>query len=434
MTTPSNRTTWSPPKGYYQVESKLEGFTVFAPQISQKEQAVAGPRTYNCPHCGSTTQYDIAAGGVTCEYCGYTVETQAEKVGRQAQTFEFTLEAVNRANQGWGAERRLLHCDNCGAELSLPENALSITCPFCTSNKVNVRVAPIDQLRPHVIIPFKIQKDITRKNLQEWLGKGWFHPDGLAGSVVVNHFTGIYLPFWTFSADIDARWEAEVGYERTVRHFDKATSTWQNRTEIDWRWEAGNVVIDVTDTLVPGSTHASALILKKLEPYNLNEMTEYNPDFLAGWQANTYDVPLEEAWKVGKETMRERSKRACYANIPTSHVRSFSMDADFKNEVWRIVLLPVYISAYRFEEKIYQVMINGQTGAVAGQKPVAWWKVWLAMALCLLPSFLVGLIGVPLLLAGGVGTLFLFVALLLLIAGCIIAYKIYNAAVDSEAA
>ena len=51
-------------------------------------------------------------------------------------------------------------------------------------------------------------------------------------------------------------------------------------------------------------------------------------------------------------------------------------------------------------------MANGQTAVVAGQKPVAWWKVWLAIAALLLPGLGVGLVGLVMLLAGGLGLSF----------------------------
>ncbi len=38
-------------------------------------------------------------------------------------------------------------------------------------------------------------------------------------------------------------------------------------------------------------------------------------------------------------------------------------------------------------------MVNGQTGAVAGQRPVDWTKVWLVIAAILSPGVLLSLLG-----------------------------------------
>jgi fatty acid desaturase len=98
------------------------------------------------------------------------------------------------------------------------------------------------------------------------------------------------------------------------------------------------------------------------------------------------------------------------------------------------VLLPVYIAAYKFENKVYQVMLNGQTGAIAGQKPVAWWKIWLVIAAMLSPGLCLGLVSLPLLLAGGIGLVPLVIGGILLVAGLVGAFFLYQKAVASEAA
>jgi hypothetical protein len=177
----------------------------------------------------------------------------------------------------------------------------------------------------------------------------------------------------------------------------------------------------------------SHVILEKVYPFNLNDLVTYSPDFLAGWQAQTYDITLPKAWETGKAIMREKAKKACYADIPTNHVRNFSMSADFSEEAWRYVLLPVYVSAYLFENKTYQVMVNGQTGTVAGQKPVAWWKIWLAIGLLVAPGLLLGLAGL-ILTAAGIGMVLMGVAFVLLIIGGILSIIIFRQALASEAA
>lgn len=109
------------------------------------------------------------------------------------------------------------------------------------------------------------------------------------------------------------------------------------------------------------------------------------------------------------------------------------MSADFSDESWRYILLPVYLAAYRYEDKVFQVMVNGQTGVVAGGKPVAWWKIWLAIAACLAPGALLTLIGLPLTLVGGIGIIAIALGIILFVVGVIIGFSLYNTARKSEA-
>jgi DNA-directed RNA polymerase subunit RPC12/RpoP len=423
---------WQPPSGFQAVKSGMPGITVYAP-VPQRE-TVPESKNFNCPQCGASIHYDVAAGGVACEYCGYEAPLHAGTVGRAAPEAEFTLDTWQKAEQGWGVERKALYCENCGASLTLADGALTATCPYCASNRVTLRLAAQDAIRPRFLVPFKLPLDKVPSRALEWMGKGWFHPAELANSALIQRFTGIYLPFWTFDAEISADWRAEVGYERQESYYDAGDKTWKTRTVIDWRWKNGRVRLTVDDLLIVGSSKLSHIILERLYPFNLNELVRYTPDYLAGWQAQAYDVTLPIAWEQGKEEMRERARNVCYDDIPTQHVRNFSMAADFANETWRYLLLPVYVAAYQFEGKVFQVMVNGQTGLVAGQKPVAWWKIWLAITAMLTPGFLLGLIGLPALALGGVGVILLVLGFVLVLLGGAGAIALYRQAIASEAA
>ncbi len=421
---------WQVPAGYAPVPSAIEGISVYAPVIEEEEEK---PTTFKCPQCGATTRYDVSAGGVTCEHCGYTAAAQSKQVGRRAEEFEFTLQTLQRATQGWGTDRIEILCESCGASLAIPAGALTSNCPFCASNRVNRRPAAGEQLRPLFLIPFKIKAEEIGPLTAAWLRQGWFHPAELSQGAKLGNFTGIYLPFWTFDARIISDWKAEVGYERQESYYDSDSKEWKTRTVIDWRWEDGQVTTNIDDLLIGGSSHVSHTILERIYPFDLNQLVTYAPDYLAGWQAHSYDLTLPQAWERGKTAMREQARTACYNDIPTSHVRNFSMTADFADESWRYILLPVYLTAYQFEQRVFQVMVNGQTGSVAGQKPVAWWKIWLAIAAMLAPGLLACLIGLPLLLAAGAGLIVLTIGVILLATGATFAYRLYRQAVASEA-
>ena len=433
MSETKTQSKWTPPEQYQQVESAVTGVEVYAP--IPKTVKPDSPKKYACPNCGATTAYDVAAGGVACEFCGYVAPVHTVHVGRTAEEFEFTLDTISQSDRGWGEQRQILHCESCGAELSIPYGALTSTCPYCASNHVNVTTSLNEELRPRFLIPFKIDAAHSKQLVVAWLGKGWFHPDDLAATTVVGRLTGIYLPFWTFDTEVTANWRAEVGYEHTVRHYNASQKRWETRTQIVWRWENGDVHLSIDDFLVTGSSpkRISLRILKEISNFNMSGLETYEPDYLAGWQAQVYETTLTEAWEVGKNSIREQAKKACYQDIPTSHVRNFSMSADFSDESWRYVLLPVYVAAYRSGEATYQVMVNGQTGTVAGQKPVAWWKIWLAIAAMLAPGVLSGLIGLPLMLLGGAGVIPLALGVILFVIGGIFSFVLYRKAQQSEA-
>jgi hypothetical protein len=425
-------TAWSPPAGWRELPSRVEGFAVWGPP---EEAAPDGPVAVRCPQCGAAAGFDVARGAVGCSFCGWAAEKRPEVVGRDAGAGAFTRDALARGSDGFGVDRRELACRSCGAVLALEAGALSATCPFCASNEVAIRDAPTVQgLRPTAILPFAIQAAACRDRAAAWLGSGWLHPADLGRVARVDAFVGIYVPFWTFSADVASTWRAEVGHERTEHYRDPATGEQKHRTVIDWRWEDGSARTEVRDLLVPGTTRLSARLLGQLTGgFALDRLAVYDPTLLAGFQAQTYDVALPDAWERGRHEMRERARRDCHANTGSSHVRSFSMTADLQGEAWRHVLLPIWVSAYRYAGKTWMVMVDGSTGQVVGQKPVEWWKVWAAIAALLTPGLALMVVGIPLLLLA-IGAVVLPIGLVLFVAGAIGSGLLYAHATASEAA
>jgi DNA-directed RNA polymerase subunit RPC12/RpoP len=415
MGTRHNYATWSPPPGFVPVPSKVPGIEVYAP--APEQQTGPDAKTFRCPQCNGLISYDAGDQQLACPYCGYKQEIGARVVGLSADRFEFTLETLDQSERGWGIERKSIHCASCQAVFSAQEGELSTTCPFCGSNRVSTQAAMHDFIRPGHMIPFGIDRDQCRTLVKTWLGKGWMHPSDLRKTDAIGSFAGTYLPFWIFDAHIDAQWKAQVGYEETKRVY--RDGKWETETEIRWQWESGRVHLPIHNLLVYGTSKLSKVLLERLYPFDLSQLAEYESGYLAGWQAQAYDIGLKPAWEVGKDRMRDKAKDACYDDIPTSHVRNFSMTADFGEERWRYVLLPVYLATYAFQNETYHVMVNGQTGAVAGQKPVAWLLVWLVILAMLSPGILGGLLGLITLPLGGVGLFILPFAFVLFVLGLI---------------
>ncbi len=418
------------PENYQSVPSHIEGITVFAPAPEVQERE--GPQIYLCPNCGASVAYDVTARGVACEYCGYTRTEVGLPVGRAAPEQEFNLDTWNEAEKGWGIIRKELFCSQCGAVISIPDVAITSTCPFCASNQVNIRTSTQAVLRPKFLMPFQINPEKSRNLSKSWLGKGWYHPKELSTQAFIDRIVGIYLPFWTFDSIINASWRAEVGYERQNKYFDSHRGEWKTRVEIDWRWESNRTELSIDDLTIIGSSHANKKILVKLLPFDMNNLANYDTDYLAGWQAHSFDIGLPDAWNEAKNIMRASAKEACYAQIKSPRVRNFSMVADFSEEKWRYVLLPVYMSSYRYMEKIYQMMVNGISGKVSGHKPVDWPKVWLVIAILFIPGLLIGLAGIPLILLGGIGIFPILLGISLVIIAAVIGFRIFQQAAESE--
>lgn len=356
-----------PPPDYTAVESAVPGIEVYkpAPKMEPHREIVA----FKCPRCGANTAYSIADGGLVCTYCDYQ-DIAPPPVGQNAKGFEFTVDVVERAGRGWGVERKELACQNCGARTSLPAGSLSHTCPFCASNKVVQRQAPQDELRPRFLVPMQLEMDAVRDVARGWLGSSWMTPRSLSQAAIRAEFVAIYLPAWSFDFAADGAWRAEVGYE--------------NDNSIKWRWKDGEVTQRVDNHLVSGTTRITPGLLAQIWDFELANLAAYAPSYLAGLRAQAYDVQLDPAWETARHEIRERTmKEARKQALEPAHakkLRNFTLAVDFADEEWRYLLLPFYLAAYQHNSKAYQIVVNGQTGSIAGQRPADWRRVGTVVA------------------------------------------------------
>lgn len=412
-----------PPLGFEKAESRLEGIEVYVP-VEKSIEEQGGDQDFHCPQCGGVAAYNIQNEGLQCSYCGYLTQEKINQVVQQAAENEFSLKMLDIASRGWGLTRQELECSSCGARITFPEGSISNTCAFCQSNKVILQPAEQPVIRPGFILPFKIDQEHCIKHARDFLGNSWMVPNNLRNVSALRNFIPIYLSYWTFDAGLLAQWKAQVGHTQQESYYDSSDRSWKTRMKTVWRWEHGNLQLRCDDLLIPGTSKLSNLHLVQINNFDLRDLINYTPMVLAGFRAKAYDVNLEIAWDKARQEMRNTAKKTCIDQASTSQVRDFSMNLDFSDERWRSILIPVYIAAYSFGGRVYQVLINGQTGAVSGQRPVDWQKIWLVVSLLLAPGILLGLIGLVTIPIVGFGVLPGVIGIFLLLVGCVISIVI----------
>ncbi len=418
--------------------SSEPGIEVYAPTLAGDGASRSPSVDFHCPQCGAGTAYSVAHGALACTRCGWREKPTATPIGdgEAAPASEFDVATLERAARGWGQTRFELACSGCGALVTVPPGDLTSTCPFCASQRVVQREASQDALRPRFLVPFRVDARGLEPIVRKWLGSSWMTPKNLAGSAELGSFEAVYVPYWTFDARAAAQWSADVGRDETESWVDPQTHQTHQRTTTHWEHQAGQLEQAFDDLLVPGTDKLGTTRLGEIGRFDTAALVAYDASFLAGTHAQAYDVALEPAWAAARQRMREAVRAACRAQIGGDRVANFVMSLDFADERWRYVLLPVYVAAYRHEgtsaasapkAKIYRVLVNGQTGAISGQRPVNRRRVRQAIGALLAPGAVVSLAGLVGLVTG-VGVVVLAFGLFLLFVGGVIAMGIRDKA------
>lgn len=329
-----------------------------------------------CPSCGGVMDYDPKTGGLSCPYCGHTEEIPAGAGdAKAAKELDFAA-AEKLENCNWGVEKKTVICEACGAESVYDSLEISAVCPFCGSNQV-MEASDKNTMAPGGVVPFQVSDEQASDLFKSWIKKKWFCPKLAKESARAKHFKGVYLPYWTFDAHTDSDYRGEYGRDKEVKD-----SKGESRVETTWYPVKGSYELNVDDELVCGTVNHNKSMLIDIEPYRTAENKAYKPEYVAGFAAERYSVGLKEAWEMGKESIKRRIRGNIENKImrenQADRVKNLSVSTQFRNLTYKYLLLPVWISSYKYKEKVYQFMVNGQTGKVAGKTPISIPKVIIA--------------------------------------------------------
>ncbi len=331
-----------------------------------------------CPSCGGVMDYDPASRGLCCPYCGRKEEIPSDAgEPSAAEELDFsTAESVE--NCDWGTETKTVICEACGAESVYDSLEISAVCPFCGSNQV-MEASGKDIMAPGGVVPFQVTDRQASDLFRSWIKKKWFCPKLAKESAKAKHFRGVYLPYWTFDAQTDSDYKGEFGRDKV-----KKNSKGESVVETTWYPVKGKYREAFDDELVCATTNHNQSMLMGIEPYRTAENKAYKPEYVAGFAAERYAVGIKEAWEMGRESIRFKLRNNIESEIrrknQADQIRNLKITTRFSHLTYKYLLLPVWISSYKYKEKVYQFMVNGQTGKVSGKTPVSVPKVIIASA------------------------------------------------------
>jgi predicted RNA-binding Zn-ribbon protein involved in translation (DUF1610 family) len=376
-------------------------------RATTSENAPEHAKTYPCPQCNAELVYSATKQRMVCHFCGY--EAPVTEAGSMTQVHtrtvidEPSVEIIEEHDlaeglasavreSGWGTETRTLKCSSCGAVVAVEPNVTATVCPFCGSHQVLAQEDGKRVIQPESLIPFQVDQRTAVGKFRTWLGKGWFRPNAVRRIArdAEAHLQGVYVPFWTFDAKTSSTWQAEAGhyYQHTERYSAIVDGKPQARTRqvqrVRWHPASGTHQEFFDDILVFATRSIDERILEKIYPFDTGELVAYQPQYLAGWRAEAYQIGLQEAWKLGQQIITDRVRAACASEIAGDTYRNLRVQTRFQDTTFKHVLLPIWIASYRYQRKVYHFLANGQTGKVRGEAPISGWRVALAVLIVLL--------------------------------------------------
>lgn len=346
---------------------------------------------YPCPSCGAILVFEPKDGALACPYCGHKeqIPQSAEQV--EERSFEQYLKPRADQLQVIAAGALEVQCSSCGAIVTFVPPEVARECDFCGAQIVAQPKSADPTVAPEGVLPFLIPQPQATANVKQWIASRWFAPNALKKFATPEAIDGVYLPFWTYDANTVSYYTGQRGEYYYVTETYTETDA-QGRTETKtrqvrhtrWYPVSGTVSRWFDDILIPASTSLPVNRLHALEPWDLAQLKPYDPAYLSGFKAQRYQVELGEGF--------ERAKAIAAGVIQTDVRHDIGGDEQMISDIkthysaitFKHLLLPVYAGAYRLNQKVFQVVVNGRTGEVQGDRPYSFWKIALLVLSILL--------------------------------------------------
>lgn len=342
--------------------------------MEQQEALVKETNSFGCTSCGAELKYKPGSAHLKCEYCGAENEIPTLQITIEELDFNAFLDSSAKSEEV--IQIHAVKCESCGATSSVDPKLESTFCPYCSSPLIEKNAHEEQMIRPKSLLPFKLDQNAAKNKFRDWVNKLWFAPGELTKAVLnFDHFKGIYLPYWTYDSATHTDY---IGQRGEYYHVNESYSATENgktvmrtRSVRRTRWHNVNGIVDHTfdDVLVCSSTSVPTTYVNQLEPWDLKNLTAFDEKYLSGFITEKYSIGLKEGFGIAKNRMTSEIETLVRQDIGGDDQRIMSLNTSYSNITFKHILLPAYISAYKFKGKLFRFLVNARTGEVQGERP-----------------------------------------------------------------
>jgi len=321
----------------------------------------------------------------------------------------------------WGVRMAAVHCARCGEAHLVPESALSevegsgaegdavsLLCPFCFQGPVTPQPVYLREEPPEQVLPYGISERKLAGILDRWTQGTWFRPAELKARVLVQRARRYLIPLWLVDGQVEGAWRADVGFDyQAVSYQDRYSdgrgwSSQEVREErVRWEPRVGRISRRYENLVAPALEGHRALMARLgggstdlTKVFDLSQRTGYSPEAVTGGAVRIPTLEPETAWPGAEAAFVRAAGAECRQAAGADHVRDFTLEAEYEDLNWTLLLLPTYVTWYREGERVWPVLVNGQSGRVSGVRRASTRKANVA-------SLILGGVALILFLVGG---------------------------------
>lgn len=265
-------------------------------------------------------------------------------------------------------EKHSFECKGCGASMSYDADARNLRCPFCGSERME-NEKPHRSLAARFVVPFQVNADDASEILTRWMGNGFFRPSDLVEAARVEKMTAVYVPYWAFQATTKTYWTGD-------------SSDTPVHARGDWFPVSGETSSTYSGLLIGASSALTPAETRELCPYDLGRQTPADSYDTTGFVVEQFKVPRKYARPLARQGLEELERKKC-AGFISGRSRNVKVNVRLEGLRSEPVLIPVWMIAFRYRQKLFRFLINGQNGRAYGKAPFSYLKLLMVIGIIL---------------------------------------------------
>ena len=276
---------------------------------------------FACPACGGEANWNPGKQKLVCPFCGTESPAKLDATGAIVRSTTSCRRCAGSATTGAAGRRSLrqVKCRSCQAISVLDPKRQAQNCEFCGSAQLVAYEEAKPAFRPESVLPFKVSEPQARDRIRAWYGRLWLAPGALKRKALTDTVRGVYLPYWTFDARVDADVDGRGGPLRTTR--PRLTRRTGRRARGRCGRCAGSPPPGAcsTSSTTTSSARRWASILRccaassRSRPASSDPTT---PGYVAGWVVERYQIDLVAAAQRAREAMDRKVEALCAREVP----------------------------------------------------------------------------------------------------------------------
>ncbi len=326
---------------------------------------------YKCPSCGGQVEFDSNSQQMKCPFCLSEFDLESLKAfeeqfsdAQQESSMNWENEAGSEWTQGETENLRVYSCESCGGEVIADETTAASKCPYC-DNPVIMTGQFSGDLKPDLVIPFKVDKEAAKAALLKHMEGKFLLPKIFKSENHLDEIKGVYVPVWLFDASV----QADLRYRATkVRRWNDANYRYTETKLYAIRRRGG---LSFSNVPVDGSEKMDDTMMESLEPFDIKQAVPFQPAYLSGYLADRYDVDAAASIDRANQRIRQSTLDEFRKTVQGYDTVTLEHDSiQLQNGQTKYALYPVWLLNTSWNDKKFTFGMNGQSGKFVGNLPI----------------------------------------------------------------